>query len=413
MKTVWNRSFFPILITYFIDNFGLAIVYPIFARLYLEKHLDFLLGDPTFFLRISLLGITIASFPLAQFFGAPIWGSISDKIGRKRVLLTTISGGILGYLLTGLGIRWKLLPLLLAGRALAGFFAGNLTLCLAAIADISHTQKERTLNFGWIATVGGIGFVLAVLTGGSLSNPDLSRYFSPDIPFFITACFAALNLILMKVFFIEVRGSKTLRKIDPLAGLKNIGKAIRTKGVFLIYGVSFLFMVCWVASMQFLSAYLIDVYHVTANTLTLTFVFIGITWSFANFIINPFLSSIFPSSKTFLLTLSFLGITLFLTLIPHEPLPLFLFHFFLATLFASLAWTNGLATISAIASKALQGSVIGINQSVVAIASILAPIGGAAIFGIDVHKLYLFTGGCSFLAAGLLLIRSFGINKGT
>ena len=305
----------------------------------------------------------------------------------------------------------RTLALLWTGRMITGFFAGNLSICLAAIADITHTKKERARNFGWIGVLGGLGFVLAILIGGSFSNPDLDIFFRPDIPFFITAGLSIVNLGLLIKFFKESHKTKHQDKIDFFKSLKSIGMAIRSKAVRGIYIVYFLFMLCWVTSMQFLSTYLIDVYNVSINVITLTFVSIGLIWSLANFLIDPILSRLIHSSRPFYFGLAFLSIFLYLTLIPREPLFLFLFHFFVATLAAALAWTNGLATISLNGEKHMQGSILGVNQSIVAVASITGPIIGGIIAGLDIHKLYLFTASCSLLGALLLFIRSFRAKK--
>ncbi len=411
-RNVWSRSFFPVLLTYFIDNFGQAIVYPIFTPLFLNPDLHLLGADFTFFHRTLLLGFLIASFPLAQLFGAPLLGELSDRMGRKRVFLVTISGGIFGYFLTGLGIHIRDLTLLWIGRALAGFFAGNLTLCLAAIADITHTKEERSRNFGWIGTLAGLGFVLAILTGGSLSNPDLEKFFRPEVPFFLTGILSLINLGLIYRFFQESKQGKSHDKIEFFQSIRNIGSAILTKGVRSIYVVYFLFIISWVTSLQFLSAYLIHDFGVTRNTITFAFVFIGITWSFANFVLNPILTKLISPITTFLFALGLLSIALFFTLIPHQPLPLFLIHFFIASLCAALCWTNGLATLSSSAAKTIQGSILGVNQSIVAMGFIAGPVIGGIIAGIDINKLYVFTALCALSGALLLLKRFFEIQKG-
>ncbi|NGX39775.1 MAG: Tetracycline resistance protein, class B [Chlamydiae bacterium] len=406
--TIWSRSFFPVLLTYFIDNFGLAIVYPIFTPFFLKPGLHLIGADITFFHRTLLLGLLIASFPLAQFFGAPLLGALSDRIGRKKVFLATLTGGAIGYLMTGFGVHFQEIFLLWSGRALTGFFAGNLTLCLAAVSDITQSKQQRVRNYGFIATIGGIGFVLAILTGSSLSNPDLETFFRPDIPFFVTAFFTCINLLLMALFFKESHVSRPHDKKEFYQGVKNIGKALRTKGIRLIYLGYFLFMLCWIPTMQFLSAELIHNFQVRPDTITLTFVFVGITWSIANFLINPILSHLLPPVKTFTFALALLSLFLFLTLIPHESLPLFLFHFFAATLCAALSWTSGLAALSLTGSKGIQGSILGVNQSIVAIASFIGPIAAGAIAGIDIRNLYLFTGGVSFLGAIAVALRANG-----
>ncbi|NGX37551.1 MAG: hypothetical protein K1000chlam2_00707, partial [Chlamydiae bacterium] len=394
-----------------IDNYGLAIVYPIFSPLFLNPHLELLGTHFTFFHRTLLLGLLIASFPLAQFFGAPFIGAFSDRVGRRKMFIVTISGGIIGYIMTGLGIHFQEIHLLWIGRVLAGFFAGNLTLCLAAIADITAKKGERTRNFGWVGTLGGLGFVLAIFAGGSLSNPNLNAFFHPEIPFFLTGFLSAVNLCLIIHFYKESHTVKPHDKIAFFKALKNIKTAITTKQVRAIYFAYFFFIVCWFTSMQFLSAYLLTDYSVSLNVITFAFIMIAITWSLANFLINPLLSRIVSPSKTFFMGMLFLSIFLYLTLIPHQPLFLFLIHFFVITLCAALSWTNGLATISINVSKWIQGSILGVNQSIVAIASIVGPIIGGILAGIDIHKLYLFTATCSLVGALLYFIHLLRIKK--
>lgn len=408
---VLNRCFFPVLLAFFIDNFGLYIVYPIFTPLFLKDPTGLLNVTTPFLTRNLLLGILIASFPLAQFFGAPLLGKLSDQIGRKKVFIMTISGGIIGYFLTGIGIHFKELSLLWTGRTLAGFFAGNLTLCLAAIADITKSEKDRTVNFGWIGIMGGLGFVLAIFIGSSLSNPDIVPWFRPGIPFFITSGLSVINLFLMIRYFKESRDVKPHDQAPFKKGLDTIFSSIRNARVGLIYIVYFLFMLGWITSMQFLSAYLIDLFDASQNRITLTFILIGVTWSFANFIINPLLSLLFKPHRIFFFGLTLLAIFMVLTLIHKEPFLLFLTYFVIASLCAALAWTNGLATLSILGAAKSQGAILGVNQSLVAIASIIGPLIGGFLAGVDIHRLYFFTASCALLGALLLFVRSFEKRK--
>lgn len=409
-RSVWSRNFFPVVLTYFIDTFGLSIVYPIFTPLFLRPHRHLLISE-TLFERTILLGLLIATFPLAQFFCSPILGSLSDRVGRKKVLILTVSGGIFGYFLTGTGVYLRNLPVLWIGRALTGLFAANLTLCLAAIADISKDKEERTKNFSWIGMIGGFGFILAIIVGGSLSDPDIDTLFRPDIPFYITSFLSCINLFLLCKYFEESFEDKPHDKIDFLESVKNIGVVLKTTGVRKIYFVYFLYRISWITSMQFLSTYLIEVYHVSVKVITFTFTMIGITWAISNFLINKFLARIIAPGKTFDLSLFTLSIFFYLILIPHEPLTLSLIHFFLATFASALAWTNGLATISLSASKMFQGSILGINKSIVSLATIIGPLVGGMIAGINIYALYAFTATCSLLAAILMFIPSFRIKK--
>lgn len=411
MRTLFSRSFFPVLLAYFIDNFGLAIVYPIFTPLFLNPNLHLLGADFSLFHRTFLLGLLIASFPFAQFLGAPLIGEFSDRLGRKKVFIATITGGVIGYLMTGLGIHLKDIFLLWSGRVIAGFFAGNLTLCLASIADITEDKKMRARHFGFVGTIGGVGFILAILTGSSLSNPNLARFFHPEVPFLLTGLLALINLALMILFFRENKVKKPRNPFAFRTSLRNIGNALHQKGVRIFYFAYFLFMLCWFTSLQFLSTYLIDMFHVKANAITLTFVSIGGVWAVANFLLNPLLAKIWKPQSTFMLCLLFLGFFLFLSLLPHVYLGIYLFHFLFATLFAALCWTNGLATLSIETTETKQGSILGVNQSLAAVAMVIGPITGGFLAGVDIHLLYLYTGSASLLAAFFLFFRQFGIRS--
>lgn len=402
---VLSRCFFPALFAYFIDNFGLAIVYPIATPFFLKQGSTLLGATLPLLDRTLLLALLISLFPIAQFFGAPLLGSLSDRVGRKKIFIATISGGIVGYLVTGIGIHIQWLPLLLIGRFLTGLFAGNLTLCLAAITDISGKKQERSSNFGIIGTVGGLGFVLAIVTGASLSNPNLASWFRPEIPFFLISFLCAINLMLMIRFFQDPRKKESFDKQAFFQNLKCIWSSTIKKHASLIYLAYFFFMLAWITSLQFLSAYLIDLFGVGRDAISLAFVLIAATWSIANFILNPLLSKRIPPQKIFLAGLTFLAIFLVLTLIPHEPFTLFLIHFCVATLCAALAWTNGLATLSNLGTARSQGTLLGVNQSLVAIAAIAGPLIGGPLAGIDIHRLYLFTASSALLGALILFVR--------
>lgn len=85
----------PVFLTYFIDNFGLAIIYPIFTPLFLKPHYELFSTEVPTIYKTILLGLLIATFPIAQFFGAPIIGGMSDRVGRKRYFLQRYSAFLL------------------------------------------------------------------------------------------------------------------------------------------------------------------------------------------------------------------------------------------------------------------------------------------------------------------------------
>lgn len=389
-----SRDLFPLLLTYFTDTFGLAIVYPLLTPLLLQANYGLLSESVTSANRLLLLSLLIASFPLAQFFGAPMFGALSDRIGRRKVFLITITGGIAGYLITALGIELKSLILVWFGRIASGLFAGNLALCLASIADISRTPVIRARNFGWFGAVGGPGFIGAIFVGSALVD-------HPAIAFLITALIAAISLVAMYLLFRETHATRGTYPFNLMLGIENIKTALRFKGVRPIYLCYFFYTMCWITSMQLLPSYVTLRLSATTLQVTIILLVIALLWLAANSLVNPWLIKRLIPASIFAGSLALLTLMLFSSLLAKN-FGFFLPFFGIAALFSALSWTNGLTTISLTAPPSIQGSILGINQSISALASIVGPILGGLLVSGHMSLLFLFTGALSLTAFFLL-----------
>ncbi|MDP9348309.1 MAG: MFS transporter, partial [Gemmatimonadota bacterium] len=159
------RSSSPLLVvflTVFLDLVGFGIVIPLLP-LYAET---FGAGPVT----VTWL---VAVYSLMQFLFAPWWGALSDRVGRRPVLLVGLFGSAASYLLFGLAGS---LPVLFLGRALAGFMGANVGVAQAYIADVTPPE-ERARGMGMIGAAFGLGFVFGPAIGGLLSH------FGPAVPF--------------------------------------------------------------------------------------------------------------------------------------------------------------------------------------------------------------------------------------
>ena len=165
-------SFFSILFTFFVDNLGWSIVFPIFAPLFLNDQNVFSLNF-SFQIKTAILGIFLAAFPLAQFFGSPILGDFADRAGRKKALIISISLIVLGYVLSAWSILLKNLSLLFISRLITGLFSGNLSVCLATISDLSTSEKSKTGNFSFLSVLAGFSFIIGAFLGGRLSDKNI------------------------------------------------------------------------------------------------------------------------------------------------------------------------------------------------------------------------------------------------
>jgi DHA1 family tetracycline resistance protein-like MFS transporter len=168
-----------VLITVFIDLLGIGLVFPIMPRL-VQSLLGGDIGEASF-----VYGLLVAVYALMQFLCAPILGALSDRFGRRPVILLALGGLGLDYILLTLApdIWW-----LVVGRVIAGVFGATFTPAGAYIADVSPPEK-RAANFGLIGVAFGLGFIAGPALGGLLGEANLR------LPFIVCAALTLLNFL--------------------------------------------------------------------------------------------------------------------------------------------------------------------------------------------------------------------------
>ena len=169
------RGFGVIWTTVAIDLIGFGIVLPILPQ-YAER----------FGAGAAVIGLLSASFSLAQLVFAPVWGKLSDRIGRKPIIIVSLFGTAIGSLVTGLaGALW----LLFLGRIIDGISGASVSVAQAAVADIAPA-RERARYMGLIGAAFGVGFVAGPAIGA------LAALGGPKVPFFVAAAIAAINALI-------------------------------------------------------------------------------------------------------------------------------------------------------------------------------------------------------------------------
>ena len=146
IKTASKNPVFPIFLTAFIDMLGVGIIIPVIPALFFTAESGILSTDISTATKTMIYGWLCASYPIMQFFGAPVLGALSDRFGRKPVLMVSLFGTLLGYLLFGWAILSKNLWLLFISRMLPGFFGGNISIVYSAIADMATPQTKPKLH---------------------------------------------------------------------------------------------------------------------------------------------------------------------------------------------------------------------------------------------------------------------------
>lgn len=143
MTTNSQRTIYALLLVIAIDSMGYGFIFPVLTPIFLHGHNALTPAGMTPAESWFLFGLIVALYPLFMLFGAPILGDLSDRIGRKKVLLICLIGTMIGYIIAGIGISSGLLSLLIIGRVIDGATAGTLPMAQAAIADISVDSKKQ------------------------------------------------------------------------------------------------------------------------------------------------------------------------------------------------------------------------------------------------------------------------------
>ena len=163
----------------------------------------------------ALITPILGVYSLCQLIAAPLWGRLSDRYGRRPILMSSLAGACVSYLL--LGFATSVAGLLVA-RALAGFMAGNIAAAFAYASDIS-TSAERAKSMGMVGAAIGIGFMLGPAIGGVLAGDDIqtANFLRPAV------LSAALSLVAIALVYFVLRESHTPRRRARAPGARRAG----------------------------------------------------------------------------------------------------------------------------------------------------------------------------------------------
>jgi DHA1 family tetracycline resistance protein-like MFS transporter len=203
MSSTMNKPLIVIFAAIGLDAVGIGLIFPILPRL-IEEVTQSNNVAPT-------IGIMTALYALMQFVFAPMLGALSDAIGRRPVLLISLVGAAINYVVMAFAPS---LSLLLVGRAIAGLTSANMSVAMAYITDISP-EDQRARRFGLTSAMFGAGFIIGPVLGGLLGDYWLR------LPFIAAAALNACNLLLALFILPESRTPESRKPGSrPPAGRK-------------------------------------------------------------------------------------------------------------------------------------------------------------------------------------------------
>ncbi len=313
-------------------------------------------------------GLLFAAFSLCQFISTPIIGRMSDKYGRKPLLLVSIAGTAVSFFMAAFAPN--VLFLFLA-RALDGLTAGNIPVASAVISDTTE-PKDRARGFGIIGASFGFGFVF---------GPAISAFtirFGSEVPFIIAGVISCLAVIVTALFLPETNKHLGEVKEGKLFDFKKLFQALTDKMVGLTLFINFMFSTAFAMFIYAFQPFSVKVLKLNPTEIASIFTVIGILGLISQIFVLPRLVKWVGIKKAFSLSIFLVGCVFAVLFFIHSFIP-----FIIAIAF--LAFTNGpigplvQTVLSQETDAKSQGTIQGLSASYMSIGQILGPIMGGAL----------------------------------
>ncbi len=373
LSTMARRSLVSIIfLTVFLDMLGISIIIPVIPALFFDASTSFFSAEVDSETRSVLYGFLVAAFPLMQFFGAPILGTLSDRYGRRPILLISLLGTMVGYLLFAMAILIQDIYLLFFSRMLPGFMGGNVAIIMSAMSDVS-TPEERAKNFGLVGAAFGLGFILGPTIGGILADDSIISWFDHATPFWFTALLTLVNIILVVTSFKETLTTFNQGHVSLLSGVKNIATAFKDKNLSRVFTIVLLLAIGFTFFTQFFSVLLIEKFSYSEKDIGFLYGWVGIWLVITQgFIVRRMSSRVKPTS-VLLYSIPALAISIALILVPAKSIWFYLINPLIAL---SQGMTAPFLTtiVSQQVDESKQGQILGINQSMNSLGHLLPPV---------------------------------------
>ena len=368
-----------IFITVFIDLIGFGIVIPL-APFYAEH----------FGATGLMVGMLQASFSLMQFLFAPFWGRLSDRIGRKPVILIGLLGSAVCYLVFGLA---QSLAVLFIARILAGVAGANISTAQAYMADVT-TPENRAKGMGLIGAAFGLGFIFGPAIGGVLSG------FGPSVPPLFAGALSFVNFVAAWFVLPESRAVSAVAR-QKVSRLKALVAAVTRPGLPQLLVIFFLVTAAFSSFEATFALFGEKRFGFTPSNIGYVFAFVGVVLSVIQGGLVGRMAKRFGEQR--LVPFGILALAVGLALLPRVlSVPGLLVACGLLAVGSGFNNPSISSLISRITSADDQGGVLGVSQSVSSLARIVGPFAGGAVYD-RFGPLAPFTGAAAVMVVALFV----------
>ena len=392
----------PLFMVILLDVAGIILVMPVLTPLILQTSSSILPASTPLLWRDFLYGLSLSIYPLFMFFSTPILGDLSDKFGRKKILMLCLIASSVSYFVAGFGVLAHQLLFLFLGRAIAGLAAGTQPIATAAIIDAS-TPDNKTKHLAWVVFSCSIGLILGPAVGGITAEKNLVGWFGYDTPFFLAGILCLINAVLLHFSFKNLFIQKVNQPIQLTKGFKLFIAAFIEKKFRLLSLVYFCFILAWSLYYQTINWFFLEKFQYTVGKLGLFVAFIGIIFAFTTSLAGKYLLRLFPSEvSAFMFFIFTMAIANLGAALSHSELAQWLWVILNASSDV-ICYTVALSIFSNLAGNESQGWIMGVTGSIGAITWTVGGLIAGPLGYINIH-IPLWTSGFLCLISFLFII---------
>lgn len=369
-----SKTIFALLLMVFLASASLFFILPMLGNLLLSPtHHGFISNQASPVVRQFFYGLTLSLPQIFIFFGAPIWGALSDKIGRKSTILYALLGIVLSLAIILMALKIQSLLLLMLGQALLGMTDASETVAQAAIIDIS-SEAHKTKNIAWVSLAGTLGIIVGPLFGGFFSDQTIFHGFNDQVAIEIALLVVIANIFIIKFLFPTQPHYNKCKMSWHFLNIQSFKFILDTPGIKKVL----LIFLCLEAALaifyQAMSILLYQLYHFSSSRIGVYFVVFSLVICLSYLFVIPVLSKFFYNkwkvigAAFILISITMIG--LFFCISAHF---IWWVMISIGPAFA-IIYCFSLSLLSDLSPKVDQGKMIGVSMAMIALGFLFSVI---------------------------------------
>lgn len=394
-------ALFILYIVIFVGFIGYSLMITVFTPMLLDAKSAIVAASTPTAHRTILLGILLCLYPLGQFLGSPIVGALSDRFGRKPVLMISLAATTFWYVVIAIALDATSLTLLCVASFFAGLSEANIVAAQSAISDVIGAE-DRNRYFGYIYMSVSSAYIVGPLVGGKLADRSLASWFGYSTPFWVVFGLLIVTILATLVLFVETCPPEKRQRVSYFEAFTNLAWVFRDRRLRPIYLVNFLLYLAIFGFFRCYPMYLVDEYKLGVSRVSEFIAWVGVPIVLANVWLTGALSRRFSARTMTLWSGILTGIFMIIVVMPR-PLNAAWVTLFVTSMALALCLPSCATMLSLSASEAAQGRVMGNNQALQVGAEALSGLVGGLLAAVVVKLSLTVLGGVA-IVAGLVLM---------